>query len=202
MFLCGILLLLDFEKKIAFRIMRFAFAFSHFRIFALCECDAFASHSHRDFAEPSHSHRIRIRFLRSRRIRIAFAFEDECEFTSLLVPFYLLYLFTFLYHSQYLPSHLLEIMFDKFSDSGSGPPKRRGGSIGVIGIVHKAENNSPDEFNIDLEARRIVKLTRGFPDPVVHGLHFIRFIKVILDDTHSHRTVSEEDSLGQRVTSL
>ena len=85
MFLCGILLLLDFEKKIAFRIMRFAFAFSHFRIFALCECDAFASHSHRDFAEPSHSHRIRIRFLRSRRIRIAFAFEDECEFTSLLM---------------------------------------------------------------------------------------------------------------------
>ena len=85
MFLCGILLLLDFEKKIAFRIMRFAFAFSHFRIFALCECDAFASHSHRDFAEPSHSHRIRIRFLRSRRIRIAFAFEDECEFISLSV---------------------------------------------------------------------------------------------------------------------
>ena len=95
MFLYKILLVLDFEKKN--RISHFAiririFAFSHFAIrtkMRKCDsakmrkCDAFASHSHRDFAEPSHSHRIRIRFLRSRRIRIAFAFEDECEFTSL-----------------------------------------------------------------------------------------------------------------------
>ena len=96
MFLYKILLVLDFEKKIAFRILRFAFAFSHFAIrtkMRKCDsakmrkCDAFASHSHRDFAEPSHSHRIRIRFLRSRRIRIAFAFEDECEFTSLGVRY-------------------------------------------------------------------------------------------------------------------
>jgi hypothetical protein len=41
-------------KKIAFRILRFTFAF--------------ASLSHSKFAKPSHSHRIRI--LRSRRIRI------------------------------------------------------------------------------------------------------------------------------------
>ena len=93
MFLCKILLVLDFEKKSHFA---FCDSHSHFRIlrFALkCEnatvrkCDAFASHSHRDFVEPSHSHRLRIRFLRSRRIRIAFAFEDECEFTSLAACF-------------------------------------------------------------------------------------------------------------------
>ena len=81
-------------KKIAFCDSHSHFRISHFAIrtkmrkcdSAKCEkCDAFASHSHRDFAEPSHSHRICIRFLRSRRIRIAFAFEDECEFTSLLM---------------------------------------------------------------------------------------------------------------------
>ena len=96
MFLCGILLLLDFEKKSHFAIRISHFRISHFAIrtkMRKCDsanakkCDAFASHSHRDFAEPSHSHRIRIRFLRSRRIRIAFAFEDECEFTSLLQVF-------------------------------------------------------------------------------------------------------------------
>ena len=74
MFLCGILLLLDFEKKN--RISHYAiririFAFSHFRIVRMRRIRiafasrfrravAFASHSHSLFAKPSHSHRIRI----------------------------------------------------------------------------------------------------------------------------------------------
>ena len=62
MFLCGILLLLDFEKKN--RISHYAI---RIRIFAFSHC-----------ANATHSHRIRIEISQSRRIRIAFAFAF-CE---------------------------------------------------------------------------------------------------------------------------
>ena len=79
------------KKKIAFRIMRFAFRIFAFRIMRfVLKCE---NAKVRNAKNATHSDRIRIQISQSRRIRIeiafafceavAFAFDDECEFSSL-----------------------------------------------------------------------------------------------------------------------